>query len=339
MAPVKRGIWAETAPPEALRDPATFRLLARYALDVAVAVRPDGVALAGEVHRRAAEHGVRAALWPMIEDGAGRWLSAPSAPRFRELVRELLDRAPGADVVLDLEPPLPLVRGALDARVDAVRELVALVRGGRPERSSPAHEDGERVIDALCDEVRARGSALSLAVVPLVLFDAPGQPGWGRLFGPARPLPAGRVNVMLYTTLIAGYSRGAIRRSDALALLAEGTRRAVTRHGERAAVSLGAVGTGALGDEPVYADPEELAIDAATAEASGARDVWLLDLGGVLARGAPERWLDALVAPKVAPAPVTTARARAASALLRGLGRALAAAGSGAGNAEHPRRL
>lgn len=328
MPATRRGIWAETAPPEALRDAATWRLLARCSLEVALAVRPPDLDSVGAWTDLAAEHGVRASLWPMIDDAAGRWLSVASAEPFRELLQGVQARAPGAEIVLDLEPPLPLVRGALDGRREAALGLLSMVRG------TPEHAEGERVIASICEEVRAVGAPLTVAIVPFVLFDAAERPGWGRLFGPSRPLPATRVNAMLYSTLIEGYSRGVLRRADALALLSEGCRAAVSRFGDRAAVSLGAVGTGALGDEPVYEDPAELSVDVAVAEACGVRDLWLFDLGGVLARGAPESWLEAFVAPGArAPIAGPTARARVVSALLRWTGRALAAGASGAGGA------
>lgn len=321
-------------PDEALREPATWRLLARHSMEVALAVRPSDVASVDAWLGRASEHGVRASLWPMIDDAAGRWLSTESAAPFREFLRDVRARAPGAEIVLDLEPPLPLVRGALDGRTGAMRGLLSMVRG------TEEHAEAERSIASMCDEVRADGAALTLAIAPFVLFDPAGRAGWGRLFGPAAPLPATRVNAMLYTTLFEGYSRGALRREDALSLLATCSREAARRFGDRAAVSLGAVGTGALGDEPVYAGPAELAVDVAVAEACGVSDLWLFELGGVLSRGAPERWLGALVAPASgAPAGLPTGRSKVVSALLRAAGRALAAVsgrGAGAGGiAEH----
>ena len=97
----------------------------------------------------------------------------------------------------------------------------------------------------------------------------------------------------MYTSILEGWSRGAIRRSHATALLTAASARARRRWGERAGVSLGCVGTGALVDEPVYRDPSELAEDAALARAAGCRDLSLFDLGGVLAREPAEAWLDA----------------------------------------------
>lgn len=323
MPALRRGLWAETAPLEALRDAATWRLLGRHGLEVALAVRPAGVSLVAELVGLSREHGVRAALWPMIEDRAGRWLSVSNAALFAELVREVRAQARDAPVVLDLEPPFPLVRGALDGDRGALSGLFSLVR------ESPERLTGERVMAALCSEIVASGAELTLGVVPFVMFDSAGRSGgWGRLCGAPWELPATGVNVMLYTSLIEGYSMGILRRDDARALLAEGCRAAVARLGERASVSIGAVGAGALGDEPVYPDPAALADDAAIAHAAGARDVWLFDLGGVLSRGAPERWLEAFVAPpQLVSLPRSTVRARAVAAALWGAGRALGLGG------------
>lgn len=310
MLAVRRGVWAETAPAEALSDAATWRLLSRFGLEAAIAVRPRCVDEAAGWARRAAENGVRAALWPMIEDADGRWLSAVNAERFGVFVREVRARAPEAGVVLDLEPPFAMVRGALDGRRGATRELLGLVK------ETEARRAGRGRIEALCRELRGDRARVTLAVVPFVLVDR-GAGGWGRVFGAPWGLAADHVNVMAYTTLVEGYSRGALRREDARALLAEGCRAAVERFGARASVSLGAVGAGALGDEPVYSDPGALADDAAIATAAGVTDLWLFDLGGVLSRGAPEVWLSAFVRPEVrGAAPRATARSRGAIAAL-----------------------
>ncbi|MFK5151303.1 hypothetical protein ACI4CU_28550, partial [Klebsiella pneumoniae] len=79
-------------------------------------------------------------------------------------------------------------------------------------------------------------------------------------------------------------SRRVLDRRDVRALLSAATLAAVARFGDRASVSLGCVGTGALGDEPIYRSPDELADDVAIAAEAGATDLALFDLGGVLAR-------------------------------------------------------
>lgn len=321
---MKRGIWAETAPDVVLRDAATWRLLARYGLEAAVAVRPHHVDEVSRWAHEARAAGVRTSVWPMIEDREGRWLSVKNVGPFASFVREVRRAAPGTELVLDLEPPFPLVRGALDGHKGAAMRLLALARDTEARRA------GQLGIARICDEAIAAGSSIMIGVVPFVLFDGPGSDGaWARLCGAPRELPASRLNVMLYTSLIEGYSKGALRREDARALLAEGCRASVVAFGERACVSLGAAGPGALGDEPVYPDPEALGEDVAIAMGEGVQDLWLFDLGGVLARGAPEPWFDAFTrAPSRSLGAASTPRSRAAVLAMWALGRAL---GVGAG--------
>ncbi len=326
----RRGIWAETATDEVLRDPATWRLLARHALEAAIAVRPHHVEDVTRWAEAARAEGVRTSVWPMIDDDDGRWLSVKNVARFAAFVREVRAAAPGAELVLDLEPPFPLVRGALDGKPGAALGLLALARDTEERRAA------QRAIIALCEETIRSGSSIMLGVVPFILFDGEGQRGaWGRLCGSPLELPASRLNVMLYSSLIEGYSNGALRREDVRALLFEGCRAAVSAFGDRACVSLGSAGIGALKDEPVYPDPAALAEDAAIALAAGVHDQWLFDLGGVLSRGAPEPWLTAFVTPSSrAPMPRPTPRSRAASAAMWALGRLLGAGSSALSFAE-----
>jgi hypothetical protein len=72
------------------------------------------------------------------------------------------------------------------------------------------------------------------------------------------------------------------------------SRAAASRFGPAAGVSLGAIGAGAFGDEPIYRSPEELADDVSIARAAGVDDLTLFDLGGAVARGL-EDWLDVFV--------------------------------------------
>src|SRR6185369_4864072 len=137
---------------------------------------------------------------------------------------------------------------------------------------------------------------------------------------------------MLYTSIIEGWSRGLLRRADARAVLSWSCARSLKKFGEVAGASLGAVGTGAFGDEPVYRSPAELADDVAVARAAGIDDLALFDLGGVLRRPPAEAWLEAFVeTPPAASLPDPTWRARAALAGARVAGGALGVLGRIAG--------
>jgi hypothetical protein len=128
---------------------------------------------------------------------------------------------------------------------------------------------------------------------------------------------------MLYTSLFEGYSRGLLRRREAVALLDAGARTSARRFGARAGVSLGVIGSGILGDEPTYRDVSELAEDVSIARAAGIDDILVYSLDGVLARPPAEPWLDAIVDPPPPPPLMPSLRAQAVLAAIAGVSRVL----------------
>lgn len=331
---MRHRVWSETIPLAQLCTGAALPLVAAHNLDLIAAVRPWELDLVPTLLEAAARQGIRPALWPMLDDAEGRWLSVVNVPRFARFVDALLDRAgPHGlhEIALDLEPPFGLVAAATGSAAGSWQRLFA-----QPQRHAPAGtawpwsapwSTARAAIRALVTSVQSRGVAVSAAVIPLVLLDPPDGPGaWQRVLGtPVDGVPFDRVNVMLYTSLFEGWSRGALRRRDALALLADGCRLARDRYGARASVSLGAVGVGALGNEPVYRGPHELAEEVALAHTLGIRDLSLFDLGGVLSRGPAEAWAQAFTAPFSPVAPPPSRR----SSFLRSIGQAAGRAWKG----------
>jgi hypothetical protein len=331
-------------------------LLRGFDLDLVMAVRPgQGPSVAGLLER-ADRAGVRVALWPMVADRDGRWASAENAARFCAFAEDLVVRLAArgirpAEIFVDLEPPFADVREILDSPGETGPPIDAPPRGapGRAigalhllRRSLRSLDGASRIFARFAEASRARGIAISSAVVPLVLFDPAPRSGlfaepsafYQALLRTPADVPLwGSVSAMLYTSMIAGLSRGILRRADALALLSTGARAARARWGERAGVSLGVIGTGALGDEPVYRDPSELAEDVLAVLAAGVEHLSLFDLGGVLRRPPAERWLSAFTAnppanPRATPpsrAPAGTPRAALAAGSAWLLGRAIGA--------------
>ena len=201
--------------------------------------------------------------------------------------------------------------GGLGVGADSARLVLAR---RAPRRWTPRRTSSCRRVA----ELHARGIATASAVWPLVALDPPGARGWQALLGtPVDALATGRVSVMMYTSILEGWSRGAIRRRDATALLAAASARVASRWGPSAGMSLGCVGTGALLDEPIYRAPSELAEDVALARAGGCVDLSLFDLGGVLGREPAEAWLDAFAHGAEMIDARTSKRVRAARRLAR----------------------
>lgn len=294
-------VFAETVDDARLVRPDVLHALRERGIQLALAMRE---AAPRAVIEAAREAGVSVAIWPMLDDERGRWASTANAAELSAFTRERLDELAqhGAlpdEVCLDLEPPLPRMRRALDTGV-----VLGRVTGD--------HEQATAELCALVDHAAQLGVSTWAAAVPLVLADRVGAPSWQRLLGtPVDALPLQRVCVMLYTSLMTGYSRGALRRRDAEYLLSRAAARTRQRFGARASVALGATGIGALGDEATYRDLEELRSDVAIVRAAGIDDIALFELGGVLARPRWQAWLDALAQTDApCPALVPSRRAR-----------------------------
>lgn len=301
-APQRRRLWSEYTPYAALQEPALLGELARRELQLAVAVTPELVPQLAAVLRACQAHGVAVALWPMLSDAQGRWVSADNAAAYCRLVRELLQSLAAQALLpqalaIDLEPP-----------IERLRRLKNLQPAQPPRRSPQRAADGAAALTSLASEARARGLELLAAVMPpIVLPPEAAARGWQRLLRtPIDALPLDCISTMAYTSLFEGYSRGVLRRADALALLYKLAVATRARYGARASISLGAVGTGALGDERTFISPAQLIEDVGIVRAAGLTDLALFNLDGALARPPLAAWLDALVqTPPSAPPPPT----------------------------------
>jgi hypothetical protein len=321
-------VYSETLPYADLVRPRTLDLLSRYGLEVVLAVRPWNEAELPDVARALRDSGVPLSIWPMLSDEDGRWANVHNAPEFSRLTLSVCDalataEAPLRDVLFDLEPPFAQARSL--AAMGAAQRLsgpdgITRLAGGLSRAPAPAFDAASAVLAKTVTDIHERGIATSMAVWPFVALDPPGEKGWQSLLGtPVDALATGHVSVMMYTSMVEGWSRGTLRRRDATALLAAATVRALRRWGPEAGLSLGCVGTGAFEDEPIYRSPSELAEDVAVARAAGCEKLALFDLGGVLSREPAEAWLEAFVGPSTVDvtAGPTSKRVRAARTLAR----------------------
>ncbi|HEU4405018.1 MAG TPA: hypothetical protein VFS43_06970 [Polyangiaceae bacterium] len=299
----RRRVYSEDLPLGEATAPAVLRPLAARGVELVLAVRPGGAGEAPAALARAAAAGVEVSVWPMLEDGAGRWANAWNATAFVAFAEALLARldaggVPCAGLFVDLEPPVDALRSLTRGRRRALSALASLAR--RPREPDAAARLGRFV--AAC---AGRGVAVAAAVAPALAGD--GRGGWQRLLGtPVDGIGWQAVHAMAYTSLFEGYLPP-LGREGARSLLGATGLALRARYGPRAALSLGVVAPGALGDEAPYRDPSELADDVAVARAAGVDDLALFDLRGALARPPLEGWLDALVetAPAARPPPLT----------------------------------
>ncbi|HZO12904.1 MAG TPA: hypothetical protein VFB62_06590 [Polyangiaceae bacterium] len=289
-----------------------LRLLRERQLELMVAVTPDRAADVSDVIKACHDAEVRVGLWPMLAHADGRWPNVHNAEAFAVFVHRLLEMRERADeLAIDLEPPIHEFRALLALEAAIITHM--LRRRGVKRGTAKLRE--------LLAQLN--GMPTTAAFVPMVLADRH-EHGWQRFLGtPIAGLDFTRLSPMLYTSLFEGYSRGLLRRREAVALLDAGARTSARRFGARAGVSLGVIGSGILGDEPTYRDVSELAEDVSIARAAGIDDILVYSLDGVLARPPAEPWLDAIVDPPPPPPLMPSLRAQAVLAAIAGVSRVL----------------
>lgn len=279
-------IYSETAPYEAVIARDVLAALARRKIELVLAVRPWDLVELPRTAARIADAGVVLSLWPMLTDDDGRFLHVGNVARMRELALRAIeaargDGAPVSDVMLDVEPPVEAMRSVLHASFGPI--LSSAVRGMR------LYQRASAATLALRRRLEGEGVSVSAAVTPHVLVQ--NHDSLSRFFGGVATDIFPALDVMAYTTLMSGYSRGLVDRRRSLRLLGHFASRASNIESVR--IGLGCVGLGAMGDEATFGSPAELAKDVAVVRRAGVVDLALLDLGGVLARPPIDGWLDA----------------------------------------------
>ncbi|MAQ15597.1 MAG: hypothetical protein CMN30_12490 [Sandaracinus sp.] len=294
-----RRLYSEHVPLGEVQQPGLLRLLAERDVELAVALFPRDVAALRPLHEAVRRAGVRLVLWPLLPDALGRWPSGANGAAFADHVDALVAETEGAATVLfDVEPPIAWTRRALHGRAH-----------GRPADHAGRHA----TLGPIADRLRAAGHRVEAVVPPMVPFGR----RWERLLAtPVSSLGCARVEPMAYTSLFEGYSKGTVDRRVARDLLGRLAER------QPAALALGVVGGGALGDERAYRGIHELEEDVAIARAHGVERLSLYALDGILLRGAPEPWLDAFCrTPAAERLPARTRRGAALIGLARAIGR------------------
>ena len=322
-------VWSEFLSFDEVARPEVLELLATGPVHPIVAVRPraDLDALAALIVAARAR-GLQCGIWPLLRDEEGYWPSERNQPHFLSRLDGLLGglEARGARpdwVAVDLEPPLQQIEGLMEARWPVRAALSAVRTNFDRAQFQRACQMMSRTVSRLhLGGYRTLGVTFAAAAQDL----RDGDPVWQDLMeAPWASVPWSRAGLMVYGSMIAGYSRGLLDIDDVRALHYQLLVQLARRFGGRAHASIGVTGVGKLGDEPSYERPEELARDAAAARAAGVEDLAIFCLEGLVGRPDAGAWIQAVAqaaprAPQMTPrAMLALAGGRGARSLVRAL--------------------
>jgi hypothetical protein len=293
--------WAEfISPPEIVEK--ALPLLKEFSAGVSVSV-PEGSLSEenAEAFRAIKAAGVELTFWPLLEREKGYFPNEANVPAFKEMVHDLVAWAEDSGVVpdmiaIDLELPLEQISVLLGAPGGggAGRALDMLKANLNPKR----YREARSGLIELNSWIQNRGMKTLAAVLPWVAVElfGDGETVQDLMETPVAGIEWDLISPMLYVSMFEGMTGGRISAFDANSLVYETLVRLRNKYGGRAAVSLGATGTGVLGNEPIFETVEELMVGVEASLAAGARDISIYNLEGVISRENPRVWFEALKA-------------------------------------------
>lgn len=290
--------WAEHIKSTDLVDNGVIRLLRRFSVNPCIAVTHDdlGKALEG-ILRRYASAGLEMTVWPLLPDEIGYWPNERNVEHFSAFVQEILDQVRTdalrlSWIAIDMEPPIYQMDAFKGARgFDRLRILFLLARANRNrsrfERTSLCYR-------RLLGMIHRAGAKTLVPVLPILSHEL-ARNGLGLqdlLETPITRIGWDVISLMIYNSMLVGYSGERISWTDARWYLYSTCREMRRALGTRASVSVGLLSPAKLGDEPYYEDPDELRPDVQAAVAAGIDDIALHSLEGILGKKDPEAWFE-----------------------------------------------
>ncbi|MFC1888347.1 hypothetical protein ACFL4G_01185, partial [Thermodesulfobacteriota bacterium] len=246
--------------------------------------------------RRYTSAGIELALWPLLPDEIGYWPNERNVDSFSAFVQEILDqvRTDGLRlpwIAIDMEPPIyqmDALKGTWG--IDRLRTLASLARANRNRPRFEAASDRYR---SLLGVIHRAGAKTLVPVLPILSHELTrnGQGLQDLLETPITGIGWDVISLMIYNSMLVGYSGERISWTDARWYLYSTCREMRRALGTRASVSVGLLSPAKLGDEPYYEDPDELRPDVQAAVAAGIADIAVYSLEGILGKKDPEAWL------------------------------------------------
>lgn len=258
----------------------------------------------------ARDRGIRVTLWPLLSTEQGPWANELNVTIYAELVRKMMDWLDQINVhpewfTVNMEDSLAqmdIIGGYFYAK-DYQNLAKFLIGNINPVSFAAAVATYQNLIT----EMHRRGYKVMITTYPFMMDDF--QDGDADLQDIANvPIQGIDWDALTFTTYRTAYSEDFGMTFNPSFVYDYGVA-AKKLFGDKARLSIGIIGESEHG--PGYTSPADLALDVAAAKASGIHEIDMFHLEGMIEKGGPEVWLDALNTPAKKPLPdpkVTTGR-------------------------------
>lgn len=299
---MKMRVWAEYVTPQEALKPDVMKLLKRYGVALGMAFPPGSVnADYARMLKAYSDEGIEVALWALLPDEQGYWVCERNASEFTDYIKSIYDWADKEKftipcVAVDLELP-HYQMSEVKSQKNMLQKGSSLIKFMRQNRDKARFYEASRKFELLNEFIHSRGATTLCPISDLVVHDlaAGGTAFQDMLETPVSTVNWDMLSVMIYTSMIAGYSKGLLRPEDARRHLYTTMRAMKEVMGDRAGVSIGVTYVGKLEDEPYYETPRELLPDMQAAKAAGVEDITIYNLEGILRSARPEEWFETLL--------------------------------------------
>jgi len=298
---MKIRVWAEYFTPKEAVHKKVISLLKKYDVCLAIAFPPGSMnpdfARMMKVYQ---DEGVEVALWVLLPDESGYWISERNADEFSELIHRIYDWADKGKfripwIAVDLEPPYYQYQRIQNAGARKALEIARIIM---ENNNRSRFYDASRKFELIQEFIHSRSTKTLAPATAVIIEDiVRGTTSAQNLLeSPITTVHWDVVSFMIYTSMIAGYmKRLHVTPRDARWYLYSVCSDAKNYLWEQAGVSIGVTYIGKLGDEPYYESPEELLPDMQAAKAALIEDIAIYNLEGILRSKKPEEWFDTLL--------------------------------------------
>lgn len=246
------------------------------------------------------DENIETTLWLLLPDESGYWPSERNVEEFADYVENVFEFSSKYNIkipwiAVDLETPIYQVNQVLEKK--GLNKIFSLLKIYRENKNRKRFVQATYKYSELLEKIHRNNTKTIVAAIPWIMEDKSEKYPKIQdiLETPVTSVNWDVISLMIYNSMLVGYSRGFINFQDARYLLYLYAKEAKEKFKERASISLGVTYTGKLGNEPYYETPSSMEPDVQIVKSAGIEDIGIYNLEGILKSEKPEEWFEMVI--------------------------------------------